>query len=220
MKNHSKAPRRLHMSPRRFPPQSPAHPGRKQDDSARQVSWLPGLCLRPPSQGCCLSGMWTTARRSQLRGQPRSQTAFPYPFREPRAYLNANSGLHSRSMRDRRDFCRGLRKSLANGGLGGGESRGLISGARGMHTASLWKSRVEQFAAFSRCYNGRYRGDGRFAYGDCNDAKAKPAYLQGHRAGPARFLCNAIARDFAAISIFPHLALKVTVYQLKSWTGS
>ena len=33
--------RRLHLSPRRFPPQSPPHPGRKQDDGARQVSWLP-----------------------------------------------------------------------------------------------------------------------------------------------------------------------------------
>jgi hypothetical protein len=46
------------MSPPRFPPQFPAHPGRKQDDGARQVSWLPGLCSRPPSQGRSPSGMW------------------------------------------------------------------------------------------------------------------------------------------------------------------
>jgi len=38
------------MSSRRFPPQLPAHPGRKQDDSVRQVSWLPGLRLLPPSR--------------------------------------------------------------------------------------------------------------------------------------------------------------------------
>src|SRR5512143_182669 len=38
-----RAPRqRLHLSSRRFPPQSPSHPERKQDDGARQVSWLPG----------------------------------------------------------------------------------------------------------------------------------------------------------------------------------
>jgi hypothetical protein len=135
------------MSPRRFPPQSPAHPGRKQDDSARQVSWLPGLSLRPPSQGSRLSGSWTTARRSQLRGQPRSRTAFPDPFREPRAYLNANSGARSGSMRDRRDLF-GPAEILGRRVAGRAESRGLNSAAGEMHTAALWKSRVERFAAF------------------------------------------------------------------------
>ncbi len=51
--------RRLHMSSRRFPPQSPSHPGRKQDDGARQVSWLP--VHRSPSAfpRIDLSGLWT-----------------------------------------------------------------------------------------------------------------------------------------------------------------
>jgi len=35
------------MSSRRFPPQSPAIPDRKQDDGARQVSWLPAQSLSP-----------------------------------------------------------------------------------------------------------------------------------------------------------------------------
>src|SRR5262245_61932430 len=37
-------------------PQPPAHPGRKQDDGARQVSWLPGRRSRSPSRGHRLSG--------------------------------------------------------------------------------------------------------------------------------------------------------------------
>ncbi len=39
------------LSPSRFLPLPPAHPVRTQDDSARQVSWLPGRCLHSPSQG-------------------------------------------------------------------------------------------------------------------------------------------------------------------------
>jgi len=38
------------MSPLRFTPLHPAHPGRIQDDGARQVSWLAGSLLGPPSQ--------------------------------------------------------------------------------------------------------------------------------------------------------------------------
>src|ERR1700693_2284552 len=39
------------LSPQRFTPQFPAHPGWQQDDGARRVSWLPGRSLRSPSQG-------------------------------------------------------------------------------------------------------------------------------------------------------------------------
>jgi len=35
------------MSPLRFTPLHPAHPGRLQDDGARQVSWLAGSALAP-----------------------------------------------------------------------------------------------------------------------------------------------------------------------------
>jgi hypothetical protein len=38
------------LSPLRFTPLHPAHPGRIQDDGARQVSWLAGSLLGPPSQ--------------------------------------------------------------------------------------------------------------------------------------------------------------------------
>jgi hypothetical protein len=44
------------LSPLRFTPLHPAHPGRLQDDGARQVSWLPALRFRPPSQGPILDG--------------------------------------------------------------------------------------------------------------------------------------------------------------------
>ena len=67
-------------SPLRFTPLHPAHPGRIQDDSARQVSWLPGRCsVHLPKTSKGLSGFSDFARRLQLRGQPRCQTAFPKP---------------------------------------------------------------------------------------------------------------------------------------------
>ena len=47
------------LSSRRFPPQSPAHPGQKQDDGARQVSWLPGLCFLSAFPELRSSGSWT-----------------------------------------------------------------------------------------------------------------------------------------------------------------
>jgi len=59
-------------------PQPPAHPGRKQDDGARQVSWLPGHRHRSPSRGITSVAHRTIARRLQLRGQPRIETAFPF----------------------------------------------------------------------------------------------------------------------------------------------
>ncbi len=90
------------MSPRRFPPQSPAHPGWKQDDSVKQVSWLPVLSLsstfprRYPPQ-------WLLDDRSPVTvaGAAAVSNRVPLnPFREPRAYLNANGWRRRRSTRD------------------------------------------------------------------------------------------------------------------------
>src|SRR5579871_4145765 len=73
-------------------PQPPAHPGRKQDDGARQVSWLPGRCYRSPSRGIASVAHRTIARRLQLRGQPRYQTAFPFkPVKRDLARLKAGA---------------------------------------------------------------------------------------------------------------------------------
>ena len=52
------------LSSRRFPPQLPAHPGRKQDDGVGQVSWLPGL--RFPSAFPKLSLQWHLDVRSPV----------------------------------------------------------------------------------------------------------------------------------------------------------
>ena len=59
-------------------PQPPAHPGRKQDDGARQVSWLPGHRYRSPSRGITSVAHRTIARRLQLRGQPRVENRVPF----------------------------------------------------------------------------------------------------------------------------------------------
>lgn len=77
------------MSSRRFPPQLPAIPGRKQDDGARQVSWLPALSLsstfpRPKPQwhiGRALAGYSCGSRGFT----PRSHSN---PLREPCAYAD------------------------------------------------------------------------------------------------------------------------------------
>jgi hypothetical protein len=48
-----------------------------RDHDWRQVSWLAGQRLRPPSQGLTPQWyLWPAARRLQLRGQPRLRASF------------------------------------------------------------------------------------------------------------------------------------------------
>jgi len=55
----------------------PAHPDRKQDDSTRQVSWLPGPRSRPPSRS--MTPQWSSDDRSPVTvaGAAAAFTAFP-----------------------------------------------------------------------------------------------------------------------------------------------
>jgi len=70
-----------HRCHRHEGPRSGRTPRRKEGDRIRQVSWLPGHRLAPPSRALARPvASWESARRSQLRGQPRSRLT---PHRVP-----------------------------------------------------------------------------------------------------------------------------------------
>ncbi len=97
------------LSSRRFPPQSPAHPGWKQDDGARQVSWLPGLCPLSAFPEHCSSGI--RPDRSPVTVAGAAAVSNRVPFQIPCGNLARGRTIQdvsARSIRPRGAHCLAL----------------------------------------------------------------------------------------------------------------
>ena len=86
------------MSSRRITPQSPAHPGRKQDDTRGRSPGFRVSACRSPSQGTRLSGILNGGSPVTVAGAAAVSHRVPFnPLREPRAKLNARGAASSTS---------------------------------------------------------------------------------------------------------------------------